>query len=56
MGDEMEKYGVSEESGEEDAALEKKAEQGCPICGAIPERHGSTLMCRVHGTEPFEKK
>ena len=46
----MEKYGV-DESGEE---LEKRAAQGCPICGAKPEKHGNVLACPTHGTEPFE--
>ena len=50
----MEKYGVAE--GAEGEALEKKANAGCPVegCGVTPERHGMTLMCPVHGSEPFE--
>jgi len=51
--EEMEKYGVSEG---DDEALEKKANQGCPIhgCGKEPVRHGHVLMCPTHGSEPFE--
>lgn len=48
----MEKYGV-DETGEE---LEKKAAQGCPLCGAKAEKHGNVLACPTHGTEPFENK
>jgi hypothetical protein len=47
----MEKYGVDESATPE---LEKKAAQGCPVCGRKPERHGNVLMCPVHGSEPFE--
>lgn len=50
----MEKYAVSEEVDQE--SLEKKANKGCPSCGHEPEKHGSTLVCPVHGTEPFEKE
>lgn len=51
--DGMEKYSVDQGVGDQEA-LEKKAAQGCPICGAMPQRHGSTLKCPTHGTEPFE--
>ena len=47
----MEKYGVDENA---DESLEKKASQGCPVCGKKPEVHGHVLMCPVHGSEPFE--
>lgn len=47
----MEKYGVDENA---DENLEKKAAQGCPVCGATPIRHGNVLMCPTHGSEPFE--
>lgn len=50
----MEKLGVDEQNDSE--ALEKAAAKGCPICGAEPERHGSVLICPVHGSEPFEKQ
>lgn len=48
----MEKFGVDE--GVDQEALEKKAAQGCPICGAKVQRHGTVLMCPTHGTEPWE--
>lgn len=50
----MEKLGVDE--GQEDQEqLEKKANQGCPVCGKKVERHGNVMACPVHGTEPFER-
>lgn len=51
--EEMEKYGVDEGTGDQEI-LEKKAAQGCPICGKTPVRQGTVLMCPDHGTEPFE--
>lgn len=50
----MDKFAVDEGSDQE--TLEKAAAQGCPECGAKPERHGQTLVCPNHGTAPFEKK
>lgn len=50
--DHMEKYAVEEPIDHD--AMEKAAAAGCPICGRTPVRHGNTLMCPVHGTEPFE--
>lgn len=47
----MEKYGVDESQKDN----EKVASEGCPLCGAKPERHGNVLACPTHGTEPFEK-
>lgn len=52
--DAMDKYAVDEDVDQED--LEKKANDGCPECGRKVEKHGRTLMCPVHGTEPFESK
>lgn len=54
MSDDMEKLGVDEGIDQEE--LEKKATQGCPICGATPVRHGNTLVCPTHGSEPFESE
>ncbi len=48
----MEKYGVDENVNQEQ--LEKKAAEGCPLCGRAPARHGSVLICPEHGSEPFE--
>ena len=48
----MEKYGVDEAA----ADNEKKASDGCPVCGKPAERHGNVLACPTHGTEPFEQK
>lgn len=53
MSDEgMDKYGVNESV--DQVALEKKAADGCPLCGAKPSVHGSVLICPTHGSEPFE--
>jgi hypothetical protein len=49
----MDKLGVDENVDGED--LEKKATDGCPKCGAKPERHGNVLVCPNHGSEPFEQ-
>lgn len=51
----MEKYGVDESTGVDQEQLEKRAAKGCPECGKELTKHGSVLMCPVHGTEPFEK-
>lgn len=48
--DVMEKYGVDETGTE----MEKKAQAGCPNCGAKVEKHGNVLACPRCGTEPFE--
>lgn len=47
----MQKYGVDESA---DENLEKKAADGCPVCGKPPVKHGHVLMCPTHGSEPFE--
>ena len=49
----MDKHGV-DEGAQDQEALEKKAAEGCPQCGAKLERHGKVLICPVHGSEPFE--
>lgn len=49
----MDKLGVEE--GQDQEKMEKAANQGCPKCGATPERHGNILSCPNCGTEPFEK-
>jgi uncharacterized Zn finger protein (UPF0148 family) len=54
MQDEMEKYGVDE--GIDQEKLEKSAAEGCPMCGAKLQKHGSTLICPTHGSEPFEQR
>lgn len=54
MADEMDKYGVDER--QDDAQLEKRAAKGCPKCGGQLERHGTTLLCRHCGSEPFEEE
>lgn len=48
----MDKLAVEEDVDQEE--LEKRAEAGCPECGKELERHGKTLICPVHGSEPFE--
>jgi len=50
----MEKYAVDETVDQD--VMEKAAADGCPECGAKCERHGNTMKCPVHGTEPFERK
>ena len=52
--DEMEKYGV-DEGVPDPEALEKRAGEGCPVCGKKLVRQGNTFICPEHGTEPFEK-
>ena len=49
----MDKLGVDE--GVDQESLEKRAANGCPLCGSPVERHGRVLSCPKHGTEPFEK-
>ena len=49
----MDKYGVREDVDQE--KLEKVAAKGCPKCGKELIQHGNTLLCPVHGSEPFEK-
>lgn len=48
----MDKFGVDESQ----TTQTKQAQQGCPSCGAKPERHGRVLLCPKHGSEPFEQK
>lgn len=48
----MEKYGVDESVNQEQ--LEKRAAKGCPECASKLEKHGSVLICPVHGSSPFE--
>lgn len=48
----MEKYGVDESVNQE--KLEKQAAKGCPECASKLEKHGSVLICPVHGSAPFE--
>lgn len=50
----MMKFGVDEGTDQEN--LEKKAAEGCPLCGKKPIRHGNVLMCPDHGSEPWEQK
>ena len=50
----MEKYGVDETSNQQ--GLEKAAAEGCPLCAATLEKHGSVLICPTHGSAPFEQK
>ncbi len=49
---EMEKYAVDESVNQE--SLEKQAAKGCPQCGSDLTKHGSVLLCPVHGSSPFE--
>jgi uncharacterized Zn finger protein (UPF0148 family) len=46
----LEKYGVDETTENH----EKLAAADCPICGRRLERHGTTILCPMHGSEPFE--
>lgn len=49
----MNKFAVDESVDQE--TLEKRAAQGCPMCGGAIEKHGHVLTCPKHGSEPFEK-
>jgi len=51
----MEKYAGYE--GVDQEYIEKKASQGCPICGRKDlNKYGSVILCPVHGSEPFEER
>lgn len=50
----IEKYGVDESTGQNQEQLEKRAGQGCPMCGGKVERQGNLLICTSCGTQPFE--
>lgn len=50
---EMDKYGVDENFGA--GELEKLAAEGCPECGETLVKHGSVILCPVHGSHPFER-
>jgi len=50
----MQKYGVDETTGQDQEKLEKRAAQGCPMCGGKVERQGNLLICSSCGTQPFE--
>jgi hypothetical protein len=50
----MDKFAVDQTAGLTPDEQEKRAAQGCPLCGKKPERQGSVLLCPTHGTEPFE--
>lgn len=53
-GEMMEKYGVDETTGHSSEQLEKMAAEGCPECGSKLTKHGSVMICPVHGSAPFE--
>jgi hypothetical protein len=50
----MDKFGVDEGVNQEE--LEKRASEGCPVCGKKPIRQGNVLLCPDHGSEPWENK
>lgn len=62
----MEKFGVLEEKLleylkklDEENNVEKTAEEKiktlkCPLCGS-PAVYEGTLLCKIHGSEPWEK-
>jgi nucleoid DNA-binding protein len=52
----MDKLGVDTSTGRDDEQLEKEAAEGCPECGSELTKHGSVLLCPVHGSAPFETK
>jgi uncharacterized Zn finger protein (UPF0148 family) len=52
----MDKFGVDQTSGLDQERLEKRAAKGCPACGKELIKHGSVLLCPIHGSEPFEGK
>lgn len=51
----MDKYAVDETKGLSSEEQEKRAAQGCPLCGKALVKHGSVVLCPIHGSEPFEK-
>ena len=52
----MDKFAVDETSGRSQEQLEKMAAQGCPECGEKLTKHGSVLLCPIHGSAPFEQR
>ena len=58
LEEDMDKYGVDQQTGKDQEDLEKQASKGCPEpdCGKELTKHGSVLICPVHGSAPFESK
>ena len=52
--EEMNKYAVDQTAGLTPDEQEKRASQGCPVCGKKPTNEGGVLICPTHGSEPFE--
>jgi hypothetical protein len=50
----MEKYGVEENAKPGDKQASDQVTH-CPWCGAKLIRHGSTVLCPKHGSQPFEQ-
>ncbi len=51
----MDKFAVDETAKVSSEELEKRAASGCPDCGRALTKHGSVLLCPVHGSSPFER-
>jgi hypothetical protein len=48
----MEKYGVNQTK--DKSVKQATSEKTCPVCGSTLVVHGSVLLCRTHGSAPFE--
>lgn len=49
----MEKYGVR--TGHKPGSVKEAADtQKCPLCSSELVKHGSVVLCKTHGSLPFE--
>ncbi len=53
--DGMSKYAVDEGGTKLEKFANEKGEATCPDCQRKATTHGATLICPVHGSEPFER-
>ena len=48
----MEKYGVNQNT--QTKNKQASSDRRCPVCGSSLTVHGTVLLCRLHGSAPFE--
>lgn len=48
----MEKYGVKQT--EKLSSKNASDAERCPLCDSKLEKHGAVLLCKLHGSKPFE--
>jgi uncharacterized Zn finger protein (UPF0148 family) len=51
----MDKYAVDEGSPNFEKFANAGGELICPVCQRKATKHGTVLVCPVHGSEPFER-